>query len=62
MCIRDRDVWGLAVPYLVSVESYADPSAETYESVVQLDRDEFYRKVASLDAAASAEELSLIHI
>ena len=47
---------GLAVPYLVSVESYADTSAETYESVVQLDRDEFYRKVASLDAAASAEE------
>ena len=34
-----EDVWGLAVPYLVSVESYADTSAETYESVVQIEKD-----------------------
>ena len=51
-----EDVWGLAVPYLVSVESYADTSAETYESVVQIEKDEFLQKVSSLGDAQADED------
>lgn len=53
-----ENVWGSAVPYLVSVESPGDPLAAGYETKITLSFDEF-REKAEENGAVLSEDITL---